>query len=120
MSYKQLTEGQRYQIEVLLREGFNKSQIARRIGKDKSTVCRELNRNSTDKGYIARLAQTKMKARHFEKKKREIPDETRFYVEYCLSLKWSPEQISGVGKLAGYNVSHQWIYELVYEDKRVN
>lgn len=118
MSYKQLTEGQRYQIEILLREGFNQSQIANLIGKHKSTVSRELRRNTTDKGYIARLAQTETKARHFEKKKREIPDETLFFVEYALSLKWSPEQISGVGKLAGYSVSHQWIYELVYEDKR--
>ena len=31
MSYKQLTEGQRYQIEM--REGFNQSQIANLIGK---------------------------------------------------------------------------------------
>ena len=118
MSYKQLTGGQRYQFEVLLREGFNKSQIARRTGKNKSTVCRELSRNRKEQGYCAGLAQTKTKARHFAKKKRGIPDETRFFVEYCLSLKWSPEQISGVGELAGYNVSHQWIYELIYEDKR--
>ena len=118
MSYKQLTEGQRYQIEVLLREGFNQSQIAERIGKNKSAICREINRNSTEKGYCARIAQANTRDRHLGKKKRAITDETQFFVEYGLSLKWSPEQISGVGKLAGYSVSHQWIYELVYEDKR--
>ena len=39
------------------------------------------------------------------------------FVEFGLSLKWSPEQIAGVGKLAGYSVSHEWIYAHVQHDK---
>ena len=30
---------------------------------------------------------------------------------------WSPEQISGVSKLIGYPVSHEWIYGFIYRDK---
>lgn len=37
MSYKQLTEGQRYQIEALLREGFSQSYIAIHIGPEKGS-----------------------------------------------------------------------------------
>ena len=60
MSYKQLTEGQRYQIEALLREGFSQSYIAIQIGKNKSSVSREIRRNITDKGYCAEAAQKMM------------------------------------------------------------
>ena len=118
MSYKQLTEGQRYQIEALLREGFSQSYIAIQIGKNKSSVSREIRRNVTETGYGAETAHKMTMERHLRKSKRGIPDKTRFFVEYCLSLKWSPEQISGVGDLTGYQVSHQWIYELIYKDKR--
>jgi len=118
MSYKQLTEGQRYQIEALLREGFSQSYIAIQIGKNKSSVSREIKRNVSETGYCAETAHKITMERHLHKCKRGIPDNTRLFIEYCLSLKWSPEQISGVGDLTGYRVSHQWIYELVYEDKR--
>lgn len=39
------------------------------------------------------------------------------YVELTLSWYWSPEQISGVGKLIGLPVSHEWIYRYVATDK---
>ena len=99
MSYKQFTEGQRYQIEALLREGFSQSYIATQIGKNKSSVSREIRRNVTKTGYGAETAHRLTMQRHLRKSKRGIPDDTRLFVEYCLSLKWSPEQISGVGDL---------------------
>ncbi|MEM5734128.1 IS30 family transposase, partial [Shewanella algae] len=39
------------------------------------------------------------------------------FVEFGLNEKWSPEQIAGVGKIIGYNVSHEWIYGYVQRDK---
>ena len=46
-SYKQLTARDRLLIAKLRAKKINQSEIARRIGKDKSTVSRELQRNAT-------------------------------------------------------------------------
>ncbi len=45
MSYKQLTEGQRYQIDTYLRESFSFRAIAERLGVSHSTISREVQRN---------------------------------------------------------------------------
>ena len=47
--YKQLTHKERYQIYALIKEGLNYTQIARNIGYSKSTISREIRRNSNDK-----------------------------------------------------------------------
>ncbi len=39
------------------------------------------------------------------------------YVEWALSLDWSPEQVSEVDKVIGYPVSHEWIYRHIAADK---
>ena len=41
----QITKEQRYTISVMKNNGFSQKEIAESIGKDKSTVSRELNRN---------------------------------------------------------------------------
>ena len=45
----QITEGQRYTISVMRARGCKQKEIAERIGKDKSVVCRELKRNGSPK-----------------------------------------------------------------------
>jgi IS30 family transposase len=45
--YKTLNSTDRIRIETLLGEGLNQSQVADRIGFDKSTISRELSRNSS-------------------------------------------------------------------------
>jgi IS30 family transposase len=45
MSYNQLTQCQRYQIEVLLKSDRNQTEIAQTIGVHKSTISREVRRN---------------------------------------------------------------------------
>jgi len=45
MSYKQLIEGQRYQIEAYLREGFSYREINNRLKVNHSTISREVQRN---------------------------------------------------------------------------
>jgi len=47
--YKQLTYKERYQIYALIKEGFNYTQIANNIGYSKSTISREIKRNSINK-----------------------------------------------------------------------
>ena len=45
MSYKQLIEGQRYQIEAYLREGLSYRKIGKRLNVSHSTISREVRRN---------------------------------------------------------------------------
>ena len=49
--YKQLTQGQRYQIEALLGKGHFQKEIAETVGISKSALSRELNRNTREGGY---------------------------------------------------------------------
>jgi len=50
-TYAQLTREQRYQIKALLDTGHKQAVIARTIGVHKSTVQRELKRNTGLRGY---------------------------------------------------------------------
>jgi IS30 family transposase len=45
MRYNQLTEGERYQIYGLLKEGFSQKTIAKNLNRHPSTHSRELKRN---------------------------------------------------------------------------
>ena len=45
MRYTQLTQDERYLIQQWKGDGHNGSEIARRMGRDRSTISRELRRN---------------------------------------------------------------------------
>ncbi len=117
MKYRQLTEGIRYQIALLYGEAISLSEISRRIGVSKSTVSREVRRNGTADVYSAAEAQRLSDARRQAAAKRFVCPDTVFYVETGLGWKWSPEQISAVGKRIGSPISHEWIYQYVQADK---
>jgi IS30 family transposase len=55
--YRQLTEEKRLQIWAMRKEGKNLSEIAKLLDIHRSTVSRELNRNSGPYGYEPQLAQ---------------------------------------------------------------
>ena len=46
MTYHQITSEERYILATLRTQGFNQSEIARQLGRHRSTICRELQRNS--------------------------------------------------------------------------
>lgn len=117
-SFKQLTQSQRYQIEILNKENISVTRIAHLIGVHKSTVSRELKRNSLSKTYSAETANKLYLKRKNYSKKKGISESTKLFVTYALSKKWSPEQISGIGERLGFEVSHQWIYNFISLDKK--
>lgn len=64
MNYTHLTQKERYQIFTLLREGFSKRYIARRLNHSPSTISREITRNRTTNSYFAKHANKLARGRH--------------------------------------------------------
>ncbi len=117
MSYRQLTEGQRYQISLLLSQDFSQREIARKLNIAPSTVNRELRRNRDEAGhYDPDRAQQCSLFRRLKPKAKRICENTRNAVDFMLELDWSPEQISAICTRIGYTVSHEWIYSYVLAD----
>src|SRR5436305_3792850 len=119
LSYKQLTQDQRYQIYAFRKAGFSKAHIARELEVHPTTIGRELLRNLGERGYRPKQAQQKaLDRRQAKHNATRIKSETWQQVQSFLRQDWSPEQISGYlkkHKLA--TVSHERIYQHIYEDR---
>jgi len=73
-NYKQLGQEQRYVIDRLLKQGKSQKEIANVLGYHKSTISRELRRNTPRRGrgakeYNPDRAHMKTERRHREKNK---------------------------------------------------
>ena len=119
MSYTQLTQVERYQIYALKKAGHKPSEIAKLVGRDKSTISRELRRNKGLRGYRPTQAHRLAMARRHAKSQRRIQDTTWSRVERLLREDWSPEQISlWLREEEDVLISHEWIYQHILRDKR--
>lgn len=127
--YKHLSCEERDKIAVLRARGCSYGSIARAIDRDKTTVFRELRRNSSPvhNVYLPHKADKRAKDRKSRSGKRPRLKTCiiRRYVTAKLKLGWSPEQISG--KLhkdyPGRSISCEAIYQYIYDKetrKRVN
>lgn len=77
--YAQLTHGQRYQIEALLKTGHNQTMIAKVLSVHKSTISREIRRNRGLRGYRPKQAQERAMMRRREKLQARIPP---YYLDF--------------------------------------
>jgi|AMFO01.1.fsa_nt_gi Transposase and inactivated derivatives, IS30 family len=119
MSYTQLAQEQRYQIWALRKAGMKQVEIAREVGVHKSTICRELQRNTGQRGYRPKQAHRLAMERRASKARPRISEEEWLRIEVLLRQGWSPEQIGGRLALEGQRkVSHEWIYQHIYADKK--
>jgi IS30 family transposase len=119
MKYCQLTSEERYALSTLKRQGLNQSEIARALGRHRSTICRELQRNTRkDGGYRAFTAQEQTNGRRSRSRRNwHFTDEHLAIVRLCLRAYWSPEQISGrLRRLGILAISHETIYRYVWDD----
>ena len=89
--YSQLTSEQRYQIYALLKKNHTQRDIADIIGVHKSTISREIRRNSGGRGYRPKQAHDKALQRREEKVRFGILESTWQRVEQLLREDWSPE-----------------------------
>ena len=116
-----LTYDQRCQISALLQAGNCPAQIARKLDVARSTISRELKRNTGKHGYRHKQAHKKAVARR--KKASSVPRKINFaQVELIERLlrqeQWSPDQISGFLARGKIFVSHEWIYRHIWADKK--
>lgn len=116
--YTQLTREERYQIYALKTAGHNQAEIAKIIGRHKSTVSRELTRNRGLRGYRPKQANSFAENRRHEKSTSRISSENWGRVELLLREDWSPEQISDwLRREEDIHISHEWIYQYILRDK---
>ena len=118
MRYSQLTYEQRYLIYEFLKIGYKQTEIAEVIGVHKSTISRELRRNKGKRGYRYKQAQRMAEGRKEKAKKRITPGDW-LIIERYLRKEFSPEQTSHwVLNYYGIQVSPEWIYRHIWEDKQ--
>lgn len=112
---------ERVEIAEMRRSGISQKEIAEHLQRDKSTICRELQRNSGRNGeYLAnraeKLASHRRRQPSVASKLERFP-ELLAIVKEKLLLNWSPEQISGWLEETGsdYQISPQSIYKFLYQ-----
>lgn len=122
--YKRLTLRERIIIETLLQDYHNKTYIAKRLNRSRSTISREINKWIKKRGntYKAELAHwyavDENNSKRFYDKLTQFP-RLKFRVYRDLLEGWSPELISGRIKHDYPNdpvmsISHETIYKHIY------
>ena len=94
--------------------------IAELVGVSQSTISGELKRNTGQRGYREKQAQTKSHARRQKAEKSiKMTPNMIVLIESKLEAKWSPEQISGwLFEEKGQRISYQTIYLHIWADKQ--
>ena len=102
MSYKHLSITEREMLLIRRVEGLSICAIAKLLGRNKSTISRELARNPSE--YLPSKAQAAYQRRRkkcHRHKFLENPDLFALVRKLFLDLHWSPEQIAARLKLEG-------------------
>jgi len=124
--FNHLSPEQRYKIEILIKEGYTQTHIAAAIGVHKSTISRELKRNTGKRGlhsksYQAKVAINRTRERHRFKRKKirfteALKEQARMWLERD---KLSPELIAAQWeKQEQQGVSHETIYDWIWKAKK--
>lgn len=117
--YKHLTRKERESLLYFLAKGYSISRIAKELGRNKSTISRELRRN-TDKGeYYPSSAEAQYNKRRKKCRRKKLLENAGLFAlvqDKFLGHHWSPEQIEGRLKLEGsaYRISYRTIYRAIY------
>ena len=109
--YHHLTYEQRCQIYILKDRGDPLTSIGKSLSVHRTTISRELKRNSGRNGYFHEQAQKKSKQRRLEAvpKNQKMTSKVVSIIKQKLKLQWSPVQISGRIKIENVYVSHETI-----------
>jgi len=118
--HKHLLKIERLEISILRRKGYSIDEIAVELGRHRSTVYREIKRNTVNGKYVSSKAQHKAYVRRKYSKYQSmcIVKDMKLceYIETKLLIdNWSPEQIAGrLAHEAGFEpVSAPTIYKYI-------
>lgn len=116
--YRRVSPLDRALISTFLKSGLLKSDIAVLLGLHKSTIGREIRRNSVPWGYRALEAQRLSKARQdYRRRARKIDEVLAAKIWEKTKEGWSPEQIAHrFRKEQVAELSHQAIYQYFDRD----
>ena len=108
------------QIKAYLKIGLKLVLIANLLSVHKSTISRELKRNTGLRGYRPKQAQDKTNSRKKNSRKNiRFNEAVQQRVEFYIKEDWSPEQISGRLALEeDIHISHETIYQYIWADKQ--
>ncbi len=119
---KHITSEERHTIEHLLSQSLSPANIAKQLGRDKSTITREIKRNCDQRDGVYRNELAERKAQNRQKIKTKRCDYTpaiQAHVEGELAKWYSPEQIVGDALKLGMDcVSIETIYQKIWADKK--
>ena len=122
MLYRQITAAERYTLGLLRQRGLNSAAIARILGRHRSTIGRELQRNGTprDGCYRPQLADWYARGRRARSRRnRRFTPAEWARIQVLLREDWSPEQVAGwLRRHRELAISHETIYRYVWADKR--
>jgi IS30 family transposase len=122
-NYHQLTSEERYALSALRKQGHSQAEIARTLGRDRSTISREVRRNSEDgegRTYRPGLAGDFARWRRARSRRNRRFTATQYaVVVHYLRKRWSPEQISGrLRRDEILRISHETIYRYIWHNKK--
>eukprot|EP01035_Chromulina_nebulosa_P029150 gene29150-38608_t len=121
MTYAQLHSEERYSIALLRARRCSVSEIARELGRHRSTIYREVKRNAAkfDGAYRPFFASEKANGRRRRSRRNRRYTPAHFAViERLLREDYSPQQIVGRLRLEGVQVmSHETIYLHIWADR---
>jgi IS30 family transposase len=125
--YRNLTKPERIMIAQWKNRGKSNNWIARELGRNTSTIGREIERNSLGSIYEPLHAHGKAIRRRLNAYKAKHPLKNKKVFAYVidhLRSGWSPEQISGRLKLVDHpndttwHICHETIYRFIYSVKQ--
>ena len=119
-TYHRLCGQDRKVIENMNQAGNTQAEIAQAIGFSQSTISKELSRNRGKRGYRNKQADGFATKRKINKKSRHkiVVGEIKRQVDARLQLKHSPCQISKSLLKLELKISHETIYQYVFEDRK--
>jgi len=121
MTYRQITFAERYTLGLLRQGGLAPAAIARVLGRHRSTIGREVQRNGTprDDCYRPQLADWYARGRRSRSRRnRRFTAEAWARIQVLLREDWSPEQVAGwLRRHQELTISHETIYRYLWADK---
>jgi len=120
-NYTHISNHQRIELASLYKNGHSVSDISKQLNLHRSTIYRELKRNSRPRGsyeayYANNLSEIRKERFAFNRK---FTSEMKVLINDKLeNQQWSPEQINGYCTQKNIPmVSHERIYQYIYQDK---